>query len=143
MPHAHVRFRPIKLVWNATSLWAVLRSPVQRVSDHHRLRRRDHAVQKLVVDGLLHEYPPGGDAVLALVEEHSAHNALDGLVQVAVAEHDEGGLAAELERHLLQVRLGAGFHDGVANLSAAGESQFANLLMAGIVAIGPRITKKL
>ena len=108
----------------------MLRSPVQRVSDRHCLCLRDHAIQELVVDGLLHEYPSGGDAVLALVEEHAAHRTLDGLVQVAVAKDDEGRLAAELERNLLQVRLGARLHDGVTDRCTAGESQFTNLLMA-------------
>ena len=53
----------------AVVLRPVLRPPVQRVADHHRLRRGDHALEELVVDGLLDEDPPGGDAVLALVEE--------------------------------------------------------------------------
>ena len=112
-----------------TYLRTVLRPPVQGVSDHHRLGVCHDALQELVVNGLLDEYPAGGDAVLALVEEHAAHRSLHGLVEVAVAKDDERGLAPELKRHLLEVRLGTRFHNGVAYLGAAGESQFTNLFM--------------
>ena len=62
-----------------------------------------------------------------LVEENAAQGDPDGLVQVEVGENDEGALAAELQGNLLEVGLGAGGHDGVADLSAAGEAKFANL----------------
>jgi len=62
-----------------------------------RLSLREH----LVGDGLLHEQPRAGAAHVALVEEDAVDDALDGLVERRVVEHDVRGLAAELERQLL------------------------------------------
>ncbi len=51
----------------------------------------DRPLEELFVDGLLHEDPPRGDAVLPLVEEDAAQRVLHGLVKVAVGEDDLEG----------------------------------------------------
>ena len=65
-----------------------------------RSRRFSRAIDA-VVHALLHEQPRAGAAHVALVEEDAVDDALDGLVDRRVVEHDVGRLAAELEREPL------------------------------------------
>ena len=48
----------------------------------------------------LHEDAVGADAGLAGVAEGGARDALGGQLHVSIVEHNEGRVAAELERHL-------------------------------------------
>ena len=57
-------------------------------------RRRMHA--------LLHEHAVRADAGLAAVAKLCRHQAFDGGVEVGIVEDDEGRVAAELQRQLLQ-----------------------------------------
>ena len=53
-----------------------------------------------VGDRLVHDEPVGRGAGLADVAHLGEHRAVDGLVQVGVAEDQERGVAAEFHRHL-------------------------------------------
>ena len=67
---------------------------VQRIADDQRL----HAVLQLAddrfVNAFLHEKPRAGAADVALVEEDSVDDSLDGLVDRRILENDVGGLSA-------------------------------------------------
>ena len=56
----------------------------------------------------------------------------DRSVDVGVLEDDVGGLAAQLQRYLLDVR-GSRPHDGAPNLGRAGEGDLVDLLVLGHV----------
>ena len=58
---------------------------------------------------------------LAHVHEYSLVSNLGGLVEVAVVEHDERALPAELQSDPLQVRLASGGEDELAHLARTGE----------------------
>ena len=60
------------------------------------------------------------------------------LVNVRVVEDDGGALAAELERHLLQVRLGRRLHDLAADRRTAGER---NLVVAPVSLLSAAILR--
>ena len=111
---------------------------VERVAEAQRaqppLQLGDHGV----VHALLHEQPRAGAAHVALVEEDAVDDALDGLVDRRVVEHDVGRLAAELERQLLA---GAGQRplDLLADLGRAGER---HLVDAGVLAPAPRRSRR-
>ena len=61
---------------------------------------------ELVVDARLDEDPVGADAGLSGVAKLGGHAAGDGLLHVGRVEHDEGRVAAQLQRYLLH-RAGA------------------------------------
>ena len=56
---------------------------------------------KGVVDALLHEQPVGADAGLARVAVLGCHGAGDGRIEIGIIEDNEGSIASELQRHLL------------------------------------------
>ena len=89
---------------------------------HALLQRRDH----LLCDRLLHEEARAGAADVALVEEDPVDDALDGLVERRVVEHDVGGLAAELEAQP-RVRARDAPHDLLADLGRAGERDLVDV----------------
>ncbi len=62
---------------------------------------------------------------MTLVEEDAVDDALDRLVHGGVVEDDVGGLAAELEGHLL-VGAGDGTGDGLADVGGAGEGDLVD-----------------
>ena len=96
-------------------------SPRRRVP-----RRRLSEESTSSYDALLDEQPRAGAADVALVEEDAVDDALDGLVDRGVVEHDVGGLAAELEGDLLlAARGGAGDH--LADLGRAGERDLVDV----------------
>ena len=93
-----------------------------------------HSLHKLVVDGVLHKEPAGGDAVLAFVEEDGAHalcggedsaglqplgqppaprsaHHLHGLAKVTVCKDEEGRLPTQLQGDLLHIAQGAAERD--------------------------------
>ncbi len=57
-------------------------------------------------------------------------SCLDGLVEVAVVEHDRGILAPEFERYRARMARGGG-HDGAAGRGLAGECDSIDLRMLG------------
>ena len=67
------------------------------------LHVRGHRGDELVVHALVHEDAGRRRAVLAGVEVAGDRDALDGLLDVGVVEHDDRRLAAELEVHALEV----------------------------------------
>jgi hypothetical protein len=64
---------------------------------------RGHPVDELVVDAPLDEKARAGAANLAGIREHRHPGAGNGAFEVRVGEHDVGRLAAEFERHPLEV----------------------------------------
>ena len=72
-------------------------SAVEGVTDLAGLGLRNNLLKELVVHVLMHEDARGGAAALAVVEEQSEVNLVDGFVEIDVGENDRGGLATELE----------------------------------------------
>ena len=68
--------------------------------------RAAELVDEAVVNARLHEDPVRADAGLAAVAELGGHQPVDRGVEVGIVEDDEGRVAAEFERELLQ-RVGA------------------------------------
>lgn len=58
-------------------------------------------------------------ANLSMIEEDTKVSTLDGSWHISIGEDDVRGLAAQLESHPLQVRVGSSTHDKVTNFSAA------------------------
>ena len=88
------------------------------------------ALDDLVVRALLHVQPRAGGAALAMVEEDRVRRAGDRGLHVGVGEHDVRRLAAELERHLLQVA-GRRLDDQLADLGRAGERHLVDVVVRG------------
>jgi hypothetical protein len=88
-------------------LRSVAGAAVEGIADNHFLRFFDDATEEIVVDGIRDEQTAGGDAVLALVEEDGAHRLSHRLIHVAVGEDDQRTLSSQLQRHLLDIALGA------------------------------------
>src|SRR6185437_12216261 len=71
---------------------------VKRGANAKRFHPPHEALAKSFGDAFLQQQARTGTADLALVEPDGVDHALDGAVDVGVVEHDEGRLAAELER---------------------------------------------
>ena len=84
-------------------------------------------LEELVVDALLDEDAGAGAAALAVVEVDAKVDPRDGLLDVGVVEDNVGRLAAELERHLLEVGGGGGLHDGAADDGRASKGNLVNV----------------
>ena len=96
----------------------------------------DHPVGDRLVD----KEARAGAAHVPLVEEDPVHDALDGLVDRRVVEHDVRRLAAELHRHLA-IRTRQLAHDRLADLRGAGEGDLRGRRVAhdkGTGLAGPR-----
>ena len=79
------------------------------------------------VEGLLFDVEPRARAAaLAVVEEDGAGHARNRRGDVGILEDDIGRLAAELERHLLQVASGR-LHDELTDFGRAGERDFVHV----------------
>src|SRR5919204_5970913 len=78
-----------------------------------------------VVDAVLHVNAVRADAGLAGVAILRCQRAVHGSIQIGVVEHDERGVAAELERELLD-GVGALAHEHAAGLGRAGERELAH-----------------
>ena len=87
--------------------------------------------KELFINCFFNKDSSGCDAVLTLVKENAAQGGPHRAVQVKVGENDQRALPAQLERDFLKVRLGAGGHDGVADLGAASEAEFPHLRVVG------------
>ena len=99
---------------------------VERVADADRRQAVLELVDERLGDRLLDEQPRPGAADLALVEVDAVDDALDGLVERRVVEHDVGGLAAELEGQRL-VGAGDALGDLLADLGRAGERDLVDV----------------
>ena len=77
---------------------------------------------------LLHQEARPGAAHVALVEEDTVHDSVDGLIDRRVVEDDVGGLATELERELV-ARTGQRPLDPLAHLGRAGERHLLDARM--------------
>src|SRR3954467_6195762 len=97
---------------------------------------------ELVVAGGLHVDAVRADAGLARVAVFRGECAFHRRVEVGVVEHDEGRVAAELERELLDgVRALA--HEHAASLGRAGERELAHRpVRAPLIADGLRVAGK-
>ncbi|MNQ83227.1 hypothetical protein D3C85_983020 [compost metagenome] len=103
---------------------------VVRLADLQAFCAGLQAGDELVEDRPLDVHALGAQAHLAAVGEGRAQGALDGLVHVAVGEHDAGVLAAQLQRHLAHA-LGGGAHDGLAGAGLAGEGDGVDVRVGG------------
>ena len=88
--------------------------------------RPRHPLEHLVVDGVDHDQPGQGRALLSRVPEGRADDDGDGLVEVGVGVDDEGVLAPHLGDDPLDVALagtvdGRGLDDVEADVLGAGE----------------------
>ena len=100
---------------------------VERITNLVFRRALLEALQELIVDVLLHEDTRSRAAALAVVEVDAKVDPRDGVVDVGVLEDDVGRLAAQLERHLLQVRLGCGLQDHAADDGRSSEGNLVNV----------------
>ena len=80
---------------------------------------------KGVVDAGLHIHAVGAHAGLTRVAVLAGQGSLHGHIQVGIVEHDQGGVAAQLQRQLLDGRR-ALLHQDAAHLGGAGEGQVAH-----------------
>ena len=99
---------------------AELRLLVERVTDAQLSGGCRQPLEELAVDRALDEQAAAGEADLALVAEDPADRADDRLVEIRVGEDQVRGLAAQLERHALQIVRG-GLHDRLSGLRGPGE----------------------
>ena len=88
----------------------------------HRLRE---PARKLVVDPILNQKAIGADAGLAAVAILGSHRPLDCRIQIGVVEDDEGGVAAQFQRDLLD-RARALLHQQLANRCRAGKAELSH-----------------
>ena len=102
---------------------------VERVADAQQAHPPPQLLDDLLGDALLQQQPRAGAAHVALVEEDAVDDALDGLVERGVVEHDVGGLAAELEREADVAARGGGL-DVLADLGRAGERDLVDVRVA-------------
>jgi len=93
---------------------------VGRLGDHEARYRCLEQLHERVVRAPLHKDARTGAAVLAGIVECGIRRGGGCRRQVRVGEHDVGALAAELERHRLDLP-GAASHDLAADLGRAGE----------------------
>ena len=107
------------------------RVAVQRVAEPDGLGLGHDRVEKLRMDRFLDEDARPGRAHLALVHEHPEHRAFDGRLPVRVREEDVRGLAAQLERDALQVRVGGGVQDGATGARRTGEGDLVDEVAFG------------
>ncbi|MNP08250.1 hypothetical protein D3C76_1003100 [compost metagenome] len=94
---------------------------------------RGELVDEGIVDAVLDIQTVGADAGLAVVAVLRDQRPLDSGVQVGVIEDDEGCIAAQFQRHLLDV-LGALDHQPAADFGGAGEGQLAHERVTGQLA---------
>jgi hypothetical protein len=85
---------------------------------------------KRVVDTTLNIDAISTDAGLAGGAELGGDGACDSAVEIGVVEHDKGGVAAELERELLE-GVGGLAHEQLADARGAGEGDLADGRVCG------------
>ena len=105
----------------------------QTVANLQLAHGSDQFLGKGIVDAVLDVDAVGADAGLAVVAVLGDQRAFDGGIQVSVIENDERRVAAQLQRHLLDV-LGALGHQLATDLGRAGEAQLAHDGVAGQLA---------
>ena len=113
---------------NLRALVRVIREGVAKLEGERLLGER---VEELVVDALLDEDTGAGAASLTVVPEDTVRCPVDGEVHVGVVEDNVGALAAELERNVLEVRLGASLLDLAADEGGAGEGDLVDVGVLG------------
>jgi len=96
-------------------LRALLGIFVEGIADGALLGTRGAFFDELVVGFFLYVETRTGAAALALVEEEREVRAFDGFVHVGVGEDNVGALAAELESDALEIGIGGGAHDEMAD----------------------------
>ena len=101
---------------------------VQGIADPELRHPRPQLRVKCVRDALGRQQARPSAADLPLVEPDRVDDALDRAVDIGVLEHDEGRLAAELERQLLACSRGR-LADGAADLGRAGEGDLVDALL--------------
>ena len=79
-------------------------SLVQSVARHQRCDGRRQLARKRVIHRVVYVEAIGADTGLAVVAELGHQGALHGGVQIGVVENDEGRVATQLQRNLLDVR---------------------------------------
>ena len=89
-----------------------------------------HSIHDAIVYRLVGEQPRAGRAALALVVEDGGGGAGNGEIEIGIRKHDRGRLAAQLERHALQIS-GGGLDDQLADFGRTGERHLIHVRMLG------------
>src|SRR5208337_1251319 len=83
--------------------------------------------EELLVDTLLLQDPPPGDATLPGVRKAAGHRALRRVLEVRIVVNDDAGVATQLERDALFASL---LLESPAHFRAAGESELLEAVVA-------------
>ena len=86
---------------------------IQRVSHARGACQRYQPLDKRVIDRTMDQSTRAGDAGLARCGKDAGHDAVDGLIQVCVVEHDVCRLSSKFQRDPLDASCGL-FVDGLA-----------------------------
>ncbi|KEK17511.1 hypothetical protein BAGA_09795, partial [Bacillus gaemokensis] len=89
-----------------------------------------HHGDEAVMDGLVHVDAVGRDADLARVAQLGRDQLGGGRFDIGIVEHDEGRVAAQFQRHFLQV-VAAGRRQPLAHGGRARERELADARIAG------------
>ncbi len=101
---------------------------VEGIADPELRHARAQLAVERLGDAFGRQQPRAGAADLPLIEPDRVDDAFDRAVEIGVLEHDEGRLAAELERQLL-ARSGGRLADRAADLGRAGEGDLVDALV--------------
>ncbi len=112
---------------------------VGRIADLERFRLGHQLFQKARMDAALDQHAAGGHADLALVQVDAPRRVGDGQLHVRIVEHDQRVLAAQFQRHLLQV-FARRFTDLAPGTGGAGELDHRDVRVAGQRRTGRAIT---
>ena len=66
-----------------------------------------------------------------MIEEQPEVRALHRFIQIGIREYDVRALAAQLQRDALQIGLGGGLHDQMADFGGAGEGHLVHVHVVG------------
>ena len=98
---------------------------VQPVADHQLPGRRGELFDEGIMDAGLHIEAVGADAGLPAIAELGLDGALHGPIDIGVVKDDEGGIAAQFHRYLLD-RIRRLAQQQLAHFGRAGEGELAH-----------------
>src|ERR1051326_7046718 len=102
---------------------------VEPVADREGAGAVHKFIEELLVNTFLHNDTAGGSAPLAAGAEAAPERSLYGEIEVGVVEHDDGVLAAHLQRAVLETARGS-FADQFADFARTGEGNGTDVRMA-------------
>src|SRR5882724_6648988 len=101
---------------------------IERRAKLDALSLLNHRIDELAVDLLLNQDAATGGTDFSLVDEDAEQGSVDGVLEIRVGEKYVGRLAAELERHALNI-FRRRPQDDLADACAAGEGDLVDLRM--------------